>query len=99
MPYFPPQPTYTHALLIANHLLDFRYQLKYTSGVMEERVRSTSELWQYLAGTFLAQGPGGEVIATARGATNWENLPKLGRSPLLDDEDGLNAPAELVSQS
>jgi pimeloyl-ACP methyl ester carboxylesterase len=54
---------------------------------MEERVRSKSELRQYLAGAFLAQGPDGVVIATALGGMNWENLSKLGKCPLLDDEE------------
>jgi soluble epoxide hydrolase/lipid-phosphate phosphatase len=54
---------------------------------MGDRIRSTSELWQYLAGAFLAQGPSCKAIATAIEGTNWENLPKLGKSPLLGGEE------------
>jgi hypothetical protein len=43
---------------------------------MEERVRSKSELRQYLAGALPAHGPDSEVVATALGGMSWENLPK-----------------------
>lgn len=54
---------------------------------MEERVRSRSEIRQYLSGSFLGRGPEGDVVATAKGDMNWEALPKLGESPLLDKDE------------
>ena len=87
-PYFPPQTTFLpHALLVATRLRNFQYQLEYASGVMEERVCSKAELRQFLAGAFLAQGPSGEIVATATHGMFWEDLPRLGKSPLLGDDE------------
>jgi hypothetical protein len=54
---------------------------------MEERVRSRSEIRQYLSRSFLGRGPEGDVVAPAKGGMNWEALPKLGGSLLLDKDE------------
>ena len=87
-PYFSPEKTYLpHARLVATRLPNFRYQLEYASGVMEERIRTKADIRQYLSGSFLARGPNGEVIATAHDGMHWDVVPKLGKSPLLDDTE------------
>ena len=54
---------------------------------MEERIRSNSDIRQFLAGSFHALGPAGEIVATARDGVFWADLPKLGKSPLLNDDE------------
>ena len=87
-PFFAPQPTYTpQALLVQRLLPNFRYQLHFASGELEERIQSKDEIKSFLNGMYGGKGPAGEVAFEAEKGVFLENLGKLKKTPLLSGEE------------
>ena len=87
-PFNPPLPFYTPLKLRVRHQLpNFGYQLHFTSGEVEDRLRSKSEVSQFLNALYGGSGSGGEHGFDVNTGVKFENLPKLRRTPLLEEAE------------
>ena len=67
-------------------LPNFGYQLQLASGAVEEHIKTTAQIKQFLNGLYGGKGPNGEVGFDVRKGVLFENLPILRKTPLLDEE-------------
>lgn len=70
--------------MVETLLPQFGYQLQLSSGVIEERVKSVSDIRQLLIGIYGGRGPNNEPGFDPRKGYLLENLDTLKPSPLLD---------------
>ena len=72
--------------IVESKLPNFQYQLQLASGVVEEYIQYREQIKQFLNGLYGGKGPNGEDgFETTKGVL-FENLDKLGKTPLLSDE-------------
>lgn len=88
-PYVPPSPTYHDLAATVARLPNFRYQLQLAGPDVEREVgRDPAKLRGFLAGMYGARGPnGGEVVFSVDRGVHFENLGKVGASPLLGEDE------------
>lgn len=87
-PYFLPQPDYIPlSTLVDKSLPNFRYQLHFASGTLEEAIQSPAEIRAFLNGMYGGRGANGEVAFDATIGVFVENLAKLERTRLLDERE------------
>ncbi|EGO58054.1 hypothetical protein NEUTE1DRAFT_117040 [Neurospora tetrasperma FGSC 2508] len=68
-------------------LPNFRYQLQLSGPEFEAQVKGEEKIRQFLSGMYGAKGPDGERVFTTEKGCLFENLPKMGKSPLLDEQE------------
>ncbi|KAK3391947.1 Alpha/Beta hydrolase protein [Sordaria brevicollis] len=68
-------------------LPNFRYQLQLSGPEVEAKVKGEEKIRQFLSGVYEAKGPNGERVFTTEKGCLFENLPKMGKSPLVDDRE------------
>ena len=68
-------------------LPNFRYQLQLAGPEVEARVKGEEKIRQFLNGIYGARGPNGEQVFTTQEGCLFENLPKMGKSPLVEDRE------------
>ena len=67
-------------------LPNFGYQVQLASGEVEKRIQSEDQIRSALNAAFGGQGPNGEAGFSIKIGFIFENLPKLGPSPLLSSD-------------
>ncbi|KAJ9131165.1 Bifunctional epoxide hydrolase 2-like protein 5 [Pleurostoma richardsiae] len=86
-PYRPPAKEYIDGETMTKRLPNFRYQLQFAGPDVEREIKGRERTEQFLRGIYGGRGPAGElVMSTAKGIL-FENLDKLGPSPLVNDEE------------
>lgn len=87
-PYVAPSPVYRDLAATVQLLPNFRYQVQLAGPDVEREVgRDPAKLRALLSGMYGAKGPQGELVfSTARGV-HFENLDKMGASPLLSEDE------------
>ncbi|CCC10586.1 hypothetical protein SMACR_06471 [Sordaria macrospora] len=68
-------------------LPNFRYQLQLSGPEFEAQVKGKEKIRQFLNGVYGGKGPNGEPVFTTEKGCLFENLPKMGKTPLLDDRE------------
>lgn len=86
-PYSSPQQRYVDLhTLVSTRLPNFRYQLDFASGAIEEAVQSKREIRAFLNGAYGGRSPNGEFFFTKNGV-QLDRLPLIGSSPLLTERE------------
>jgi soluble epoxide hydrolase / lipid-phosphate phosphatase len=87
-PYTPPHEEYLSLeALVAGPLPQFGYQLHLCSPEVEGRITTPEQISQFLRGMYGGRSPTGEVCFSPRKGVLFDVLPRIGRSPLLDDKE------------
>jgi len=86
-PYFPPSQTYVDLNTQAAVLPNFTYQIQLAGPDVEREVAGEARLRSFIHGFFGGRGPAGELVFENTRGVLLENLDKLGKSPLIDDEE------------
>jgi soluble epoxide hydrolase/lipid-phosphate phosphatase len=63
----------------------FGYQLHLASGEVEKRIQSRDDIRQFIQGMFGGWGPNRETLFSPKDGILFENIGKLGPSPLLSE--------------
>lgn len=71
---------------MASRLPNFGYQLQLASGIVEEKIQTKNQIKQLLNGIYGGKGGNGEVGFDVREGILFDNLPKLKRSRLIDED-------------
>ena len=74
--------------LIETNLPNFRYQLQFRSGEVEENIISKEQIRQFLNGLYGGKGPAGETGFSVEEGVQFKNLPSLGPTPLMSSRVG-----------
>lgn len=86
-PYTPPNKTFLPLEQMVQRLPNFTYQLHLAGPEVEAKIVGKDATRSFINGMYLGRGPNGEaVLDVSRGAL-FENLPKVGRSPLFSPEE------------
>ncbi|KAI9851221.1 MAG: hypothetical protein M1838_004233 [Thelocarpon superellum] len=86
-PYFPPTKDWVSLDDLVKRLPSLRYQVHLAGPEIEAHVKSKTEIKQFLNAMFGGRGPNGEVgFNTAEGIA-LDVLPKLGKTPLLSEQE------------
>lgn len=64
----------------------FGYQLHLASGEVEKRIQSRDDIRQFIKGMFGGRGPNKELIFSPFDGIVFENLSKVGDSPLMTEK-------------
>ncbi|KAK2003683.1 alpha/beta-hydrolase [Colletotrichum falcatum] len=88
-PYNAPTATWFDLadLIAAGHLTNFRYQLQLRSPEVEEKLTKPEDIRQFLKGIYGGRGPNGELAFDTQRGVIFENLDKIGPTPLLSEEE------------
>ncbi|TID15168.1 Alpha/Beta hydrolase protein [Venturia nashicola] len=87
-PYAPPSKEYIPTEdLVNGPVPQFGYQLHLASGEVEPRINDENRIRQFLNGMYGGRGPKAEVIFSPQKGVLFENLPKVGKSPLMSDRE------------
>jgi len=85
-PYAAPSKQYISTEQMVNGPIpQFGYQLQLASGEVEPRINTEAGIRQFLNGMYGGRGPKGEVMFSPRTGVIFENLSKVGKSPLMSD--------------
>lgn len=85
-PYDPPTKRYISTEdLVNGPLPQFGYQLHLASGEIEPRISDEKNIRQFLNGMYGGRGPNGEVMFSPRTGILFDNLSKVGKTPLMSD--------------
>jgi len=71
---------------VASRLPNFGYQLQLASGLVEEKIQTKNQIKQLLNGIYGGKAGNGEVGFDVREGILFDNLPKLKRSRLIDED-------------
>ena len=71
--------------LVQNRMPHLGYQIQLASGEVEKNIRAKEEIGQFLNAAYGGQGPDGEQGFHVRKGLLLENLPKLAKTPLMDE--------------
>ncbi|TVY18558.1 Bifunctional epoxide hydrolase 2 [Lachnellula arida] len=82
-PYFPLRKEYAPLTARPN----FNYQIQFASGEVEKHVVGEEKLGQLLSGIFGGRTPSGETLFNPNIGIVYDNLPRVGPSPLLSKEE------------
>ncbi|OIW33606.1 alpha/beta-hydrolase [Coniochaeta ligniaria NRRL 30616] len=86
-PYSPPDKAYLSPEQVVARLPNFTYQLQLIGPEVEAGIAGEAATRQFVNGMFGGRTPdGGAVFSTARGVI-FDNLDKVGQSPLLSPEE------------
>lgn len=86
-PFWAPSNTYTPTEELVNtRLPNFRYQLHLASGEVEKHVQGKDRIKQFLNACYGGRGPNGELGFEVTEGVIFENLDKLKKTKLLNDE-------------
>ena len=66
-------------------LPQFGYQIHLASGEVEKVIVSKEQIRQFLNALYGGHGPNGEILFSPEKGIIFENLPKIGPSPLLTE--------------
>lgn len=90
-PYFTPvKADYVDLETRVNTILpNFRYQIPLASGEVEKKIQGRDALLNFLNGMYGGRGPEGEVVFTTEEGPIFENVSKIGQSPLLEPHVGV----------
>lgn len=87
-PYAPPSPVFIDIPQMVERLPNFRYQAQLAGPDVERDIGSDpAKLRGLLAGLYGARGPAGELAFSTDEGVHLANLEKMGKSPLLSDEE------------
>lgn len=87
-PYAPVSPVFVDIPQLVERLPNFRYQAQLAGPDVEREIGSDpAKLRAMLAGLYGARGPAGEKAFSTDVGVLFENLDKMGKSPLLNDEE------------
>ncbi|ROT40493.1 epoxide hydrolase [Sodiomyces alkalinus F11] len=88
-PYAPPtpRPIDLRALVESGRLPHWGYQLQLASGEVEEKLTTPEDIRRFLACVWLATGPNGEHGFSVEKGVLFDELPKMGESPVLSPEE------------
>lgn len=88
-PYVPPSPKFTplEDAVAAGVLKNFTYQLQFKGPDVEQKIQGREKVRQFLNGLYNGRGPNGEVGLKVTEGVQFENLDKLGPTPLLSTEE------------
>ncbi|WYZ40707.1 hypothetical protein EsH8_IV_001048 [Colletotrichum jinshuiense] len=73
-------------IIATGRLTNFKYQLQLRSPEVEERLKP-EDIGQFLQGIYGGRGPNGELVFNTENGVVWENIGKIGPSPLLSEEE------------
>ncbi|PQE05468.1 epoxide hydrolase protein [Rutstroemia sp. NJR-2017a BBW] len=82
-PFFPPRSSYVPMTVLPN----FKYQLHLKGPEVEAEIVGQEKIRQFLNALYGGHGPNGEIGFTVSEGCLFENLPKLGPTPLLSKEE------------
>lgn len=86
-PYTAPSKTYVSTeTLVKGPAPQFGYQLQLASGEVEPKISSREDIRQFLRGMYGGRGPNGEVVFSPQKGVLFENIPKVGPSPIISDK-------------
>jgi pimeloyl-ACP methyl ester carboxylesterase len=86
-PYGPPTKTYLSPEQVVQRLPNFTYQLHLAGPEVEARIKGRDSTRQFVNGIYGGSGPNRERIMDVSKGILFENLPKVGRSPLFTPEE------------
>jgi pimeloyl-ACP methyl ester carboxylesterase len=86
-PYTPPRSVYMDPEALVARVPNFRYQIHLAGPEVQAEVAGKERLRQFLNGIYGGRGPAGEPVFLASQGVLFENLPKMGPSPLLSHEE------------
>lgn len=87
-PYVGPSPVYIDLNAMVERLPNFRYQLQLAGPDVEREIGSDpAKLRGLLSGLYGARGPNREGVFTVDHGVHFEHLDKMGKCPLLNDEE------------
>ncbi|KAH7205223.1 Alpha/Beta hydrolase protein [Fusarium oxysporum] len=89
VPYIPPTAELVDLadLVAAGEPTNFKYQLQFRGPDVEERIKSPNDIRQLIQGIFGGRGEENEAIFTTERGVLFENLGRIGPSPLLDEAE------------
>jgi soluble epoxide hydrolase / lipid-phosphate phosphatase len=73
--------------LVETILPNFRYQIQFAGPEVGERIQGKEKLKEFLNAMYSGRGPNGEVGFVPEQGILFENLPKLKKTRLLDEEE------------
>ena len=82
-PYAPPRTSFVPATVLPN----FKYQLQLKGPEVEGTIVGEEKIRQFLNGMYGGRGSNGEIAFDVSHGCYFENLPKLGPTPLLSKEE------------
>jgi len=87
--YARPQKEYIsiEQLVASGRAPQFGYHLQLASPEVEHRIESAEDIRKFLHGMYGARGPNGETGFSVEKGLLFENLDKIGRTPLLTDSE------------
>ncbi|KAF6838705.1 epoxide hydrolase [Colletotrichum plurivorum] len=74
-------------LIAAGKFHNFKYQLQLRGEEVPERLTSPEDIRQFLQGIYGGRGQNGELVFNTEQGVVWENVGKIGPTPLLDDDE------------
>lgn len=87
-PYSPPSPVFIDLAALGERRPTLRYQMQLAGPDVEREIGSDPvKIRGWLKGMYLAQGPNGEHVFSTDTGVLFENIEKMGDSPLLNDEE------------
>jgi hypothetical protein len=86
-PYDIPRARYISTEeLVKGPVPQFGYQLQLAAGEVEKRITSKQDLRQFLSGMYGGKGPNEEFLFSPENGILFENLGKIGPSPLINEK-------------
>jgi pimeloyl-ACP methyl ester carboxylesterase len=86
-PYVPPSPVYFDLEMVVARVPSYGYQLQLAGPAVEAQIAGREKLRQFLNGMYGGRGPNSEAAFDATKGVLFENLDKLGQSPMLSPEE------------
>lgn len=87
-PYAPVNPTFIDIPEMIERLPNFAYQAQLAGPDVEREIGSDLEkIRAMLSGLYGSKGPNGELVFTVDKGVHFENLDKMGKCPLLNEEE------------
>ncbi|KAI8166720.1 Bifunctional epoxide hydrolase 2 [Colletotrichum sp. SAR 10_70] len=74
-------------LIAAGKFHNFKYQLQLRGADVEAKVKTPEDIRQFLQGIYGGRGPNGELVFTTEQGVVFENLGKMGPTPLLSEDE------------
>ncbi|KAF6842800.1 hypothetical protein CMUS01_02726 [Colletotrichum musicola] len=74
-------------LIAAGKFHNFKYQLQLRGEEVPERLTKPEDIRQFLQGIYGGRGQNGELVFNTEQGVVWENVGKIGPTPLLDDDE------------
>ncbi len=88
-PYSPPHPDFVplDAIIASGKLTNFTYQLHLAGPEVQSKLQGPEKIRQFLNGMYGGRGPKGEVGFKTTEGVQFDQLDKLGPSPLVSKEE------------